>query len=660
MFIRDIRCKKFFKSGLPFVFALLVGCSSAPMVVEELNGTSEVAEGEEAKIYWNFKNADYVRIEGIDRRFKSRDTFFFRPDISKNFKIAGHTRRDSIVRMWNVRVFMMEQPTTIQTGPITTKQTPQAQPETHYETPQTPVIVKPLTESPAPQKTTAEINTLTTQTGENSSQYFGGKITRSRGNPLIPSQVKILSASRENGGVVLKTLPLDNEGNFLDGIDDASNFQWMMQYKCNADSTGFKSVAVQQVLKLESPIALTVCLDRSASATFSRDGYNAVRQFTNELMPQDEFGFVYFNQAIGKIALQNSTDIKQVLSGFTLPAEQGLSAVYKAAFTGIDMLDESKSPLKALVIITGNADNSSIIYTADDIATEARKLNIPVYTIRVGDATESYPLKYISSFTGGKYYYLPTERAGEIYNILTEISNAQKIYYVVKAPDIALQNCADVQMQLVLKSPESTISTSSILALEARNNYPLYQALAVFEKREIAVSAEYREVLKDFAEVLKDNPTKIIELTGNSSTDGDDDYNMMIALQRAQTVRRTLVEMGAKASQIRVRAEGNRRPVYYFQNSRWQEDYNRRVEVRWLDPALLPYEITAGIVATEDEALLKSDEWEKRGAKAYYETIYYQKQPAFRVKLWGYSTYGDAATAAREFQSKYGGKLAVE
>jgi len=135
---------------------------------------------------------------------------------------------------------------------------------------------------------------------------------------------------------------------------------------------------------------------------------------------------------------------------------------------------------------------------------------------------------------------------------------------------------------------------------------------------------------------------------------------MMIALKRAQTVRRSLVDMGVKPSQIRVRAEGNRRPVYYFQNAAWQEDYNRRVEVRWLDPALLPYEITAGIVATEEEALEKTDEWEKRGAKAYYEAIFYQKQPAFRIKLWGYPGYSEAASAARELQRRYGGNLSVE
>jgi outer membrane protein OmpA-like peptidoglycan-associated protein len=616
-----MRFKNVLKATFPFIIAIAAGCSSyQPISVEQLNGSTEVAEGETATIQWNFKNAEYVRVEGIDRDFKSQDTLTLRPDISKNFKIIGYRNGDSAVRFWNVRVYSVEPPVSIQTGPIT----------------------------------------IPVQTSNETSEYFGGNVLTSRGNPISPHNVKILSAAHDNGSVILKTLPLDRNGNFLDGLDDAARFQWMVQYRCEGDSSGFKNVSVTPFLKTDAPVSIAVCLDRSASAAFSAESYMAVRDFSAELTHNDEFGFIYFNQDIGKIPLQNPAEAQQVLKSFTLPAAHGLSAVYKAAFAGIDMLDDSRTALKALVVITGSADNASIIYTADDIALEAKKLNIPVYTVRVGDATESYPLKYISSFTGGKYYYLPNDRVGEIGEILKEITAAQKIHYKVTAPDAAFKNCTDVQAQLVVKTSEGDVSGATTLALEEQNLFPQYQALAVFAKRDTVVSADYREVLKEFADVLKDNPTKIIELTGNSSTDGDDDYNMMIALKRAQTVRRALVDLGAKPSQIRVRAEGNRRPVYYFQNAAWQEDYNRRVEVRWLDPALLPYEITAGIVATEDEALLKTDVWEKRGAKAYYETIYYQKQPAFRVKLWGYPTYGDAAAAARELGRKFGEKLTVE
>jgi len=615
-----MRCRGFLKAYFPVVFAVVAGCASPqPISVEQLNGSIEVAEGETASIWWDFKNAEYVRVEGVEQVFKSLDTFSFRAEISKNFRITGYSEGDSAIRMWNVRVYSSEPPMSIKTGPVDA--------DVSFE----------------------------------ASQYFGGKMLLSRGSPLIPHHVKILSALHDNNNsIILKALPLDRNGNFLAGLDNAVNYQWMVQYRCGRDSTGLKNVAVHPVLKSNDPLSIAVCLDRSASASFSPNAFSAVREFSGELQQDDELGFVYFNQSVGIIELQKQAGISRTLSGFTLPSAHGLSALYKAAFSGLNMLEESRTTLKSLVIISGSADNASIIYTADDIAHEAKKLNIPIYTIRIGDATESYPLKFISSYTGGKYYYLSNEQTDDIHDILLEISNAQKMYYEVKAPDVHFKNCPDVQAQILIKTPEGQLSTITTLALEEQNNFPQYQALAIFSKRDTAISADYRETLQSFAEVLKDNPTKVIELTGNSSTDGDDDYNMMIALKRAQTVRRALVEMGVKPSQIRVRAEGNRRPVYYFQNASWQEDYNRRVEVRWLDPALLPYEITAGIVATEDEALFKTDEWEKRGAKAYYETIYYQKQPAFRIKLWGYSSYGDAASAARELQRKYGGNLSLE
>jgi len=39
---------------------------------------------------------------------------------------------------------------------------------------------------------------------------------------------------------------------------------------------------------------------------------------------------------------------------------------------------------------------------------------------------------------------------------------------------------------------------------------------------------------------------------------------------------------------------------------------NRRVECRWIDPSLLPYEIRAEKVNTEQEALSMIEKWEKK------------------------------------------------
>jgi hypothetical protein len=97
-----------------------------------------------------------------------------------------------------------------------------------------------------------------------------------------------------------------------------------------------------------------------------------------------------------------------------------------------------------------------------------------------------------------------------------------------------------------------------------------------------------------------------------------------------------------------------------LQQAPWQQYYNRRVEVRWLDPDLLPYEIIAQTSDSETEALKNVEKWEFHGYNAYYERYLENHSPVYRVKIWGFPTLEEAEASANKIQTIYNTKCIVQ
>jgi outer membrane protein OmpA-like peptidoglycan-associated protein len=180
-----------------------------------------------------------------------------------------------------------------------------------------------------------------------------------------------------------------------------------------------------------------------------------------------------------------------------------------------------------------------------------------------------------------------------------------------------------------------------------------YQAVASFEQRDTVLSRDFDETISTLARVLSESPGRKIELIGNSSIEGNDEESQKLALKRAQEVRRRLIELGADPAMIRIRSEGSSNPIYYLQNSYWAQYYNRRVELRWLDPDYLPFEIISGYRDSEFDALLQVEAWENIGYRSYYDRVLQNNFPVYRVKIWGYKTQQDAEEVASRLAKRY-------
>ncbi|MGA2296952.1 MAG: OmpA family protein [FCB group bacterium] len=605
---------------------IITSCAHAPIEVKKITGYNEIKEGDEATIEWDFKNADKVKIEGFWGVFEPTDKFFVKPKKSRTYRIIAYRENgDSLVVNTIVNI-KQEAPKEVKTGP-----------------------------------TSIEYSNLKAST--NISDYLEGFLQTD--GTIKPTSLKVMRTiyPYSTGNFLVRALLMDENGNFLQGCSLDQSANWIATLNCDGLNNNLNiGNFTERDNSLSSNIDVGILLDNSSAAKNNEDVLAQIKKFIPFLTQKDNIMLSVFNHSLIPVFKLSSPDKSFVeMQGFLLPPADGLNALYKSAYQSISDLNKGLNKTKILVIITFNADNSSIIYTSTDVAKIAHDSDVPVYIIGIGNAIEGYFLKYLSSLTGGRFYYLNIEDINKISDVLTEMAFSQKFYYefLVSVPNEFVK-CNTVKSNLEYKSDKSDLNDFINIIPKPEIQYSRYQALATFNYRDINISPDYDETITSLAKVLTDNPASIVELIGNSSIEGNSIINLDISLKRAQEVRKMLIAKGVNPAQLRVRADGPNKPIYYLQNSPWQQQYNRRVEVRWLDPTILPYEIIADKAWTEEDALKKVEEWEARRFKSYYERYLQDNIPTYRVKLWGYATLDEAENTVKLLDKKYRDGFVVE
>jgi outer membrane protein OmpA-like peptidoglycan-associated protein len=357
------------------------------------------------------------------------------------------------------------------------------------------------------------------------------------------------------------------------------------------------------------------------------------------------------------------------MKGETAP-RHGLTALYKASYKAASLLKYSPRKHKVLVLVSGGADDASILYTLRDVLEIAREAGITVYSIALGSGADTYALRTIAHSTGGRFYAVDESASGmiarEFIAVLQEIANSYKAFYeltpLADRISTSLDSiCLESDIAFSLKRQEgSTLRDAAPYLVPQDMYFPRHQIIATFQSLSATIDEEYEGLVSTLGETLKDNPGKVIELIGHTDQTGNDENNRNFALKRAQAVKRYLMLMGVNPAQIRIRSIGRERPIFYFENEDWKARANRRVELRWLDPSLVPYEILAQVVSAEEEAMRLEAEWNTRGYEAYYEPFLINRIPVFRIKLWGFPTLESAEMLRKELQQKYKLRLSVQ
>ncbi|GAB1429977.1 hypothetical protein MASR2M18_08100 [Ignavibacteria bacterium] len=610
---------------LAFICATLAmafaGCGSpSPIIMEQFGGVSDIPEGEEAFIYWTFANADYVLVDGQDKRYAISDRMITRPPATTSYRVTAKRDNDSLAQEWTVNVYRSAK--------------------------------KQQNSDPAGGERFASSTVAPASSG-----YFRG------GNTSLgtkPAHIKVISFtpfSLDETEFHVKSLVYDSNGLFIPGkIREASEGEWYGRYSCGEVSEEHKVTSIVERSGDVPLPAIAIALDRSfGMAEFGTAPFQAIRSYLSELPANSSVSFSTFNQNNAQQIPLIGADAASITADFlTAPAAEGLSATYRAADYALKSIENVYNKNKVVILITAGTDNASTLFTVEDVVARARNAKVPIYVIALGEAPQLYDLRYLVMKTGGRLYQTATGNMTEISAVLKEIAEGQMYYYDINLPAPGnTQSCEVVTSLIVLPSDGSSFSDKITIYDRRRADAPMYQSIALFYDDNTVVPEEYKDNIKQIAAVLKANPNKKIELSGHSSLANSDADAIALANQRTQAVKRIFTAAGIEDNRIHIRNMSNRKPAYYFEDTKWQTISNCRVDIRWLDPALLPYEIAAQRVSSEDEALQFTEEWERRGIKSYYERAMVKHTPMYIVKLWGYGTAEEAENAAKILAKQY-------
>jgi len=109
---------------------------------------------------------------------------------------------------------------------------------------------------------------------------------------------------------------------------------------------------------------------------------------------------------------------------------------------------------------------------------------------------------------------------------------------------------------------------------------PLKDYSIYFELDKYDVSDKYLATVRAHANYMQKNPTQRASVQGNTDERGSREYNLSLGQKRAEAVKRLLVTMGARESQIEAVSFGEEKPKSPGRDeAAWAE--NRRADITY-------------------------------------------------------------------------------
>ncbi len=122
------------------------------------------------------------------------------------------------------------------------------------------------------------------------------------------------------------------------------------------------------------------------------------------------------------------------------------------------------------------------------------------------------------------------------------------------------------------------IDTVQPPAVETFN--PLKEYSIYFDVDKYDVSDTYIPVVRGHADYMKRNPAKRASVQGNTDERGSREYNLSLGQKRAEAVKKLMVTMGAKESQIEAVSFGEEKPqAPGHDDAAWSK--NRRSDITY-------------------------------------------------------------------------------
>lgn len=296
---------------------------------------------------------------------------------------------------------------------------------------------------------------------------------------------------------------------------------------------------------------------------------NAAVTFLNLKLPQDRISIVKFDDT-PRLAVPPSQSKEELIAGYGktgLKGFGGYTALYAAAKLGADQVVEApESHPRALILFTDGEDNASKI-TSTQLYDFCRSNNIPVFAVAFG-AVNREMLSALASGTGGKFYQ--TNDPKELEAIFKDIYLSLRNYYLIryKPPRVDGRHIVSIALNPPNSSRQiaGTAEYSKYLGLVAdndgnRDTSRTFSNDVFFAYNSAELRADGLEIIRYYADRMRQSPTMLLEVRGHTDSVGGDAYNDTLSLRRANAVKDALVSMGIAENRIRARGFGRNMPI---------------------------------------------------------------------------------------------------
>ena len=175
------------------------------------------------------------------------------------------------------------------------------------------------------------------------------------------------------------------------------------------------------------PLNVVLALDMSASLQGLRLGHLQVagKNVLDGLKPGDRAALVTFSHVVA--SSQGLTeDLDRVRAALDQARGQGLTSLIDAAHAGM-LLGESDAGRSLLIVFSDGVDTSSWL-TADGVLETARRGDVVVYGVEIGERRASFP-RDLSDVTGGRLF--PIESTTDLSAAFSRILEEFRMRYLV-------------------------------------------------------------------------------------------------------------------------------------------------------------------------------------------------------------------------------------
>ena len=558
------------------------GCTSTKqLTLRQISGETDITKGSKAKLSWQFENADSVKIEGDLTAYKALDSTVLLPLQNTTYKIIAYKgKNDSVVQLRTIYV--------------------------------------DNTKDSYPQNISNN-NLLSIHNSLSQSL----RLVHKRFVQFDSSHHKYVFSIHNNQGTILNDKMLETSIS-----------------SHNDDSTINASFKVKPEVRLSKQSSIIIALDQSIEMMHNQSIINTyLYQAINKINDIDSLHFIRFNTSIvSQQILRNKSDLLSAINAYQGYKPEGIRCIYNV----IDSILKNKNIADDadIIVLTSGPDNGSYIHDAESVVKNAQKRNISIHVCNINnEVLDNYSLKYLASKSGGSFLDLSSSDTNTCVSSLISLMRINKgTFYEILMADSLLKNRESFHISVQLPLYDTVISIKVLSNVDENSKLSRYKIVNLFYDRNTSIDTSFYVHVQNLGALLKLNPTKIIELIGYSSLLESNDDALALALQRASSIRKYLIMTGVDPNQIRIRGLSNIKPIYPVENEYYQTIMNRRVECRWIEPSLLPYEIGAEKVNTEQEALSMIEKWGKKNIMSYFDRRIHNGISYYQILLWGYST----------------------